>query len=293
MSNNLYQNLLAQAEKLRRHNRQGSYKTKERYFQAYQRFLRYLADAYRLEKIANVSGKHLSAYVARMQERGLSASTIKTDLAAIRFWHDQIPSAKYTLPANSAYSLERRRFGGVDRTWNHEEFHKMLDECRNAQREDYGACLMIARYAGLRLHEVMRIDTAIARAALKDGFLTIKGKGGKVREVPLDEEVRIVLANCLARTKPGNKLFVPDGRQTHVAITELQNFIRAHRGRVQEDAARSPLTFHGLRHTCAAEWYRALIADGKSAYDARLQVSKWLGHERDDVTRIYLASEAE
>ena len=293
MSNNLYQNLLAQAEKLRRHNRQGSYKTKERYFQAYQRFLHYLADVYRLGKIANVSGKHLSAYVARMQERGLSASTIKTDLAAIRFWHDQIPGAKYTLPANSAYSLERRRFGGVDRTWSPAEFHKMLDECRNAQREDYGACLMIARYAGLRLHEAMRIDTAIARAALKDGFLTIKGKGGKVREVPLDGEVRIVLANYLARTKPGNKLFVPDGKQTHVAITELQNFIRAHRGRVQEDAAKSPLTFHGLRHTCAAGWYRTLISDGKSAYEARLQVSKWLGHERDDVTRIYLASETE
>ena len=103
----------------------------------------------------------------------------------------------------------------------------------------------------------------------------------------------MVLANYLARTKPGNKLFVPDGKQTHVAITELQNFIRVHRGRVQEDAARSPLTFHGLRHTCAAEWYRALIADGKSAFEARLRVSKWLGHERDDVTRIYLASEAE
>lgn len=293
MSNNLYQNLLAQAEKLRRHNRQGSYKTKERYFQAYQRFLHYLADVYRLEKIANVSGKHLSAYVARMQERGLSASTIKTDLSAIRFWHDQIPGARYALPANSEYSLERRRFGGTDRTWTPAEFHKMLDECRNAHREDYGACLMIARYAGLRLHEVMRIDTAIARATLKDGFLTIKGKGGKVREVPLAKEVHIVFAKFLARTKPGCKLFVPDSKQTHVAITELQDFIRAHRERVQEDTARSPLTFHGLRHTCAAEWYRALIGDGKSAYEARLQVSKWLGHERDDVTRIYLASEAE
>ncbi|BDF71443.1 integrase [Oscillospiraceae bacterium] len=293
MSNNLYQNLLAQAEKLRRHNRQGSYKTKERYFQAYQRFLRYLADAYRLEKIANVSGKHLSTYVARMQERGLSASTIKTDLAAIRFWHDQIPGARYTLPSNSEYSLEYRRFGGVDRTWTPAEFHKMLDECRNTHREDYGTCLMIARYAGLRLHEVMRIDTAIARAALKDGFLTIKGKGGKVREVPLDEEVRMVLANYLVGAKPGCKLFVPDGKQTHVAITELQNFIRTHREQVQGNTAKSPLTFHGLRHTCAAEWYRALIADGKSAYDARLQLSKWLGHERDDVTRIYLASEAE
>ena len=33
-------NLAAQAEKFRRHNRQGSYKTKERYYEAFLRFLR-------------------------------------------------------------------------------------------------------------------------------------------------------------------------------------------------------------------------------------------------------------
>ena len=67
MSTNHYTNLLAQAEKLRRHNRQGSYKTKERYFEAYKRFLRYVGEAFRLEKIANISGKHISGYVEHMQ----------------------------------------------------------------------------------------------------------------------------------------------------------------------------------------------------------------------------------
>ena len=88
---NHYKNLLSQAEKLRRHNHQGSYKTRERYFEAYTRFLHYVADEYRLEKIANISAKHIESYIEYMQERELSASTIKTDLAAIRFWHDRIP----------------------------------------------------------------------------------------------------------------------------------------------------------------------------------------------------------
>ena len=290
MTSNHYQNLLAQAEKLYRHNRQGSYKTKARYFEAYKRFLRYLAEAYRLEKIANISGKHLSAYVAQMQGKGLSASTVKTDLAAIRFWHDQIPQARYTLPANDEYDLERRKFGGVDRTWSDGELAKMLATCQQANREDYSACILIARYAGLRLHEVMRVDTAIARTALKSGFFTIKGKGGKLREVPINETIRIELEKFLVRTQPGYKLFVPMGKQTHIAKAELQNFIAAHRKAVQENADKAPLTFHGLRHTCAAEWYQALRADGKSEQEARLQVSRWLGHEREDVTRIYLAS---
>ena len=50
------------------------------------------------------------------------------------------------------------------------------------------------------------------------------------------------------------------------------------------------MTFHGLRHTCAAEWYLSLKAKGYSDIDARKQVSRWLGHERDEITKIYLAS---
>jgi integrase len=48
--------------------------------------------------------------------------------------------------------------------------------------------------------------------------------------------------------------------------------------------------FHGLRHTCAAEWYVKLTGEGMSDYQARKQVSKWLGHERPNITDRYLTS---
>ena len=48
--------------------------------------------------------------------------------------------------------------------------------------------------------------------------------------------------------------------------------------------------FHGLRHVCAAEWYQERIAAGATPYEARKAVSRLLGHGRDDVTKIYLAS---
>jgi len=78
-------------------------------------------------------------------------------------------------------------------------------------------------------------------------------------------------------------------KQAHIAKTELQNFINSHRKFVQDPGSSKPMTFHGLRHTCAAEWYKTLIVQGKTEHQARLQVSQWLGHERDDVTRVYLA----
>ena len=285
-----YLNLLTQAAKLYRHNRQGSFKTKERYFEAYKRFLHFVGEVYHLQKLQSISGKHLSAYIDYMQEKGYSASTIKTDLAAIRFWHDQIPNAKYVLPTNQEFILERRKFGGVDRSWSNGEFNRMLSECYKADREDYVACITMARYAGLRLHEVLRIDTAIARKALKDGFITIKGKGGKVREVPINDTIKIVLEKALKSTPQGNKLFVPKDKQTHIAKAELQNFIASKRKIINDENSDRKLTFHGLRHTCAAEWYSNFISEGLTEAQAKLKVSKLLGHEREDVTRIYLAS---
>jgi integrase len=59
---------------------------------------------------------------------------------------------------------------------------------------------------------------------------------------------------------------------------------------MQDPDSNRPLTFHGLRQTYAAEKYRQLIADGISELDAHLTVSQLLGHERVDVTNIYLAS---
>ncbi len=60
----IYLGLLAQLDKLARHNRQGSFRTKERYYEAMKRFCAFLADAFRLQKLSNVSGKHLTPEAA-------------------------------------------------------------------------------------------------------------------------------------------------------------------------------------------------------------------------------------
>ena len=127
----IYQTLIAQLDKVARHNRQGSFRTKERYYKAMKRFCRFLADHYHLQKLANINGKHLTAYVLYMQDQEKSAPTIKTDLAAIRFFHDKMEWTKYRLTSNDdlAVELERRRFGGVDRTWSNREFNRFLITC--------------------------------------------------------------------------------------------------------------------------------------------------------------------
>lgn len=290
-SEGIYRSLIAQLDKIARHNRQGSFRTRERYYKAMKRFCRFLADEYHLQKLSNLSAKHLNAYVQKLQAEGKSASTIKTDLAAIRFFHDKM-DAKHPLPDNDnlAVKLERRKFGGVDRTWSQREFGLFLFRCWDAGHEDYAAIATLTYYAGLRIHECFRLDTAAAENALLTGHLTVKGKGGKIRSVPINESIRIELEKMLTITPRGQKLFVPNGVSTHIAINRLQQFICAVRPEIQDPDSDRPMTHHGLRHTYAAHAYQEQTEGGDSPLDARYQVSRLLGHERPDVTCAYLAS---
>ncbi len=286
----LYQNLLIQLDKLYRHCRQGSFRTRRRYYEAMQRFCRFLAEVFHLERLANIAPKHIYAYVAYLREQSKSASTIKTDLSTIRFFHDLIQNPRYELPSNADLLLQRRTFGEVDRTWSEAEFSRMLACALELGREDYVTILYLGHYAALRIHECFRIDTATAAKAVKEKALTIKGKGGLVRKVPLTDLLVSRLRLHLKQTPRGHKLFVPDNQQTHEAIKALQAFIYLYRPFAQDKGSDRPMTFHGLRHTCAAEWYQGFTQHGLSSYEARKSVSKLLGHGRDDVTRIYLAS---
>jgi integrase len=76
---------------------------------------------------------------------------------------------------------------------------------------------------------------------------------------------------------------------THKAINDLQDFIRKNKGKVKDFDSDRPMTFHGLRHLCASEWYLELRGTGYGKKAAMKLVSQRLGHERMDVTRIYLA----
>ena len=272
-SKGIFLTLVAQLDKLARHNRQGSFRTKARCYEACKRFCAYLTAEYHLQKLENISGKHLVSYVLYLQDAGKSASTVKTDLAAIRFFHDKMSRPKYTLPTNSelGVGLERRRFGQLDRTWSGPEFNRLLGKAMVENRDDFILALYLGRYAGLRIHECFRMDTAAAERALRENALTVKGKGGKVRIVPIeDERILMMLRKLLARTERGHKLLVPDDVPTDRAINALELFIYRYRNGISDEGSDRRLTFHGLWHTFA-------VASIKSGDDIKT-VQESLGH---------------
>lgn len=214
---NIYKNLENQFNKVFRHLKAGSFKTRERYAKAFKRFMVYLAKEYRLQKLSNISKKYITAYLKHLQKKGLAPSTIKTELAAIRFFHDNMPYAKHKLPANDELELARRTFGGVDRTWSNREYNLMVCKAMETNHNDYAAILTLARYAGLRLEECFRIDTNDAEKALETGRLFVKGKSGLTRYVPINRSIEIVLKNALKGVRRGEKLFISCCHETYSA----------------------------------------------------------------------------
>jgi integrase len=283
-TDNIYKNLEKQVNRIYKHSRQGSFKTRERYFEGTKRFCRFLSEKYKLQKFANVQDKHVKTYIEHMQQEGKSASTVKTDLAGIRYFHEQ-SGAKRELSGNEKFELDKRKFGGVDRSWTEKEYQGMIDHARNLGQERIADAMTLAREQGLRIHEVFRIDRAAAENSIRTGQLHVKGKGGLERDVPVSNQAKKVLQKQMDQTERGQKLFVEHGEKTHLVIKQTQNWIVRHRNKFSD----SPITFHGLRHTFAREEYQKRITEGMTEHNARLEVSELLGHHRDDVTRIYLA----
>lgn len=293
-----YLNLMLQLNKLARHSKGAGITTQRQYYYHMDLFIRFLADEFGVRKLANISGKHLAAYVENRQSEGASAATVKNDLAAIRYYHDQLPDPRHRLPDNKSLcetcgvSLDRRSFGGVNRRWTWTLIQHMVDIAMRKERHDVSAMIQIGAGLGLRIHEVVRLSRGDIERALRTSVLHVKGKGGLIRAVPLNNEMSALLRNIIVSVPRGQKVFVPPERKAHEVIQSVQSFIHHHRDRVEEPGARPAgvhLTFHGLRHFFAYNRYQEFIKLGFSPSAARIKVAELLGHFRDDVTRIYLA----
>jgi integrase len=248
------------------------------------RFCRFLAENYRLEKLSNIAPKHLYAYVEYMKTKGLAPSTVMTDLSTIRFWHSKMSEPRHKrLPDNELLNLEGRSTGKIDRTWSEDEYTGMMKIATEKGRDDYVTALMLAYHAGMRIEECFTIDTAMAEKALREGEITFHGKNGRWRTVPIDENIAKQFRFMLTQVKRGSKLLTPNDVPVGNAIYNFQMFIARHRDDVQ-------LTAHGLRHSYACRMYLQFREQGYAYESACKKVALLLGHNRGEVTRLYLAS---
>ncbi|MFB5269941.1 phage integrase N-terminal domain-containing protein [Paenibacillus enshidis] len=295
-----------QVEKIFKHTRQGSFGTRARYKDSCLMFVRFCSENFKLQNIRNLHDKHLAAFIQERQKAGIGAKTIKNDLTALRYLHDQVQKPRYSLSDNKqlqeqfGVKLEKTTQVNGDRSWTDSEYKEMLRIAEELKQQDIADCLKLARTMGLRVTEAAAVSRAQAEYALRTGVYQVKGeaKNGKHREVALSAEGRAIFERRLKHTDRGRRLFIGQGEKTHKVVNRMQKFVQNHRDKVitgeglanrvdKRDGSARELTFHGLRYSYVQERMDQELAKGYSRDVAALKVSREVGHERIDVIKIY------
>lgn len=138
------------------------------------------------------------------------------------------------------------------------------------------AIVAVLLYCGLRISELVNLRVQDVEIGERSGKLILRGKGAKMREVPVRVEARRALAAYLEeRSKNGryDKLFL--GQRGPLTVRGVAKMLEkyAYQARIEG------LHPHSLRHTCAKD----LIDSGVSLD----KVAAFLGHESLDTTAIY------
>jgi site-specific recombinase XerC len=241
-------------------------------------------------KASGLKPKHVEALVARMQADGLSVGTIKNRMCEVRWWAEKIGKQNVVAQRNDHYGIADRVFvTNISKAWQ-------LADANLAKVADPYTVMSLRLQAafGLRREESIKIRPAQADGGDRLKLQASWTKGGRPRAIPittagqrrvLDEAKQLAGAGSLI---PADKFYVQ----------QLKRF-EYQCGRAGIDHV------HGLRHDYAQRRYAELTgwpcpaAGGPTSKRltkeqrladraARGIISAELGHEREQVTAIYL-----
>ena len=280
-----------QLKQLCRQNRDGSYGTQARR----ERELTLLANqlhelGYRGMNQHSLKPKHVQALVALWLSTEVAIGTIKNRMSALRWWARKVDRQNVIARSNDHYGIPKRQFvSGQSKARSASDAE--LDRVTDPQVR---MSLELQRVFGLRREEAIKFSPVYAdkgdRLELKASWT----KGGKARSISIRSPLQRAVLDR-AHQLAGKGSLIPSDRnyRQQLRIYEGQT-IRAGLSRM-----------HGLRHAYAQRRYEDLTgwaspaAGGPAAKslsveqrkvdrDARLTISRELGHERASIVRIYL-----
>lgn len=301
--------LMQQVDKVMRLSNRGSKVTRKTHRDKMRTFVSYVGDTFGLQNLKNLSDKHLVGYVEWAKTRQ-DASTIKNTLSAVRFIHNELSQTRHQLSENTIlneklqqlsiesgiapqkHELPQRHYlhTGKNVSWTDNEYKNGITLAEEMNRHDVALALRFGRHFGFRIHEITKTERLQLIHALENGYITVKGKGGLIRDVKIDgKSAHSTLQDALKHTRlDKQKVFVERLGNTHSIIRSIENWVYRHRAQFADSPDRK-LTMHGLRHSYAQEQYKKnLLITGGDEKAARSLTAASLGHGRDWVTKIYL-----
>ena len=152
-------------------------------------------------KWAEVRAHDISAFTARLHARGLSPRSLQRVLSSVRsfFGYLEKKGVIEGNPAGNARAPKSRN--KLPRTLDADKTARLFDfEAKTSRDKRDLAMLELFYGSGVRLAELVGID--LRDVDLQGGFVTVTGKGNKVRQVPLGAPCIAAIENWLATRGP-------------------------------------------------------------------------------------------
>ena len=280
-----------QLKTLCKNNREGSYGTQVQR----ERDLTLIANqlhelGYRGMNSHSLKPKHVEALVGHWLEKEVTTGTIKNRMSAVRWWARKVNRQNVVARSNDLYGIPNRMF-----VTNTSKAKSVIEaDLVKVRDEHIKMSLELQQAFGLRREEAIKFIPVYAdqgdRLTLKPSWT----KGGKARVIPIrTQEQREVLGR--AHTLAGKGSLIPSSR----------NYVQQVRIYDGHTIRAGLSKMHGLRHAYAQQRYeeltgwkspaaggqisKALTAEQREKdHQVRLVISREMGHEREQVTAVYL-----
>jgi len=219
-----------------------------------------------IKNAREVDSTEIRAYLEKMADSGVSASTLNTAYSALKFYFGNILCRKFFLSIPRAKKDKK-----LPQVLSNEEVKKMIASTINPKHN----CIISLLYgAGLRVGELVRLR--MADIDFERTLINVRlGKGAKDRCTLLPNNLCEIL-NKQKKLKQPNDFLFTNGRGNRLTETSVQKIVATAAGKAGIGKIVSP---HTLRHSFATH----LLENGT---DIRY-IRDLLGHSDISTTLIY------
>ena len=280
-----------QLKQLCHRNRDGSYATQAKRMHHLMLIANQLdALGFRGMNARSLKPKHVEALVKDWLVQQLSVGTIKNRMAVLRWWAQKADKQNVVARSNDHYGIPDRQFvtnGSKAKLVGAPDLEKIRDPYVRMSLE-------LQQAFGLRREEAIKFNPGYAD---RSDHITLKAswtKGGKERDVPVRSDEQRAVLDRARRLAAGGSLIPTD-----------RNYVQQLRAYERHTANAGLSKMHGLRHAYAQRRYEELtgwkapaaggpvtraLSPGQKVMDrhARQTISRELGHEREQITSVYL-----